>query len=87
MRDTSPVREGSTATAEPSEIAASAPAPQYTRSSTTSVRSTPRRGTAPPRPVTALAFNYSNLSHDIRTLFVLAPSMIVLLVLAYFVLH
>ncbi|HCF99926.1 MAG TPA: hypothetical protein DEV93_05220 [Chloroflexi bacterium] len=60
---------------------------QYSRSSTTSARPAQRRSTAPPRPTTALAFNYAYLSHDIRTLFILAPSMIVLLVAAYFVLH
>lgn len=71
------------------ETVATAPASVPQRSASTSPASRPvtRRSTAPPRPQPALTFNYTYLGHDIRLLGMLAPAMVILLVIAYFVLH
>ena len=42
---------------------------------------------APARPQPTLTFNYAYLGHDITSLAILAPAMVVLLIVAYFVLH
>jgi hypothetical protein len=71
------------------ETVATAPGAVPQRSAPTSAPSRPvtRRPTAPPRPQPALTFNYTYLGHDIRLLGVLAPAMVILLIVAYFVLH
>lgn len=45
-----------------------------------------RRGPAPRRPQLA-AVSYNYLRHDLRLLGILAPSMVIILVIAYFVFH
>jgi hypothetical protein len=56
------------------------------RTAATSSRPLPRRPVAP-RPAVSLAFNAGYMVRDFKILAVLAPSMVVLLILAYFVLH
>jgi hypothetical protein len=53
---------------------------------TTASRTVPRRPITPRAPTT-LTFNAGYMVRDFKILAVLAPSMVVLLVLAYFVLH
>lgn len=69
----------------PSETAQRAIAPPQGGPAARSVAATRRPTAARRTPV--LAINYDYLRRDIRMLSVLAPSMIVLLVIAFFVLH
>ncbi|HZU14954.1 MAG TPA: hypothetical protein VFB58_19120 [Chloroflexota bacterium] len=45
------------------------------------------RPSAPARRAPGLTINYAYLGHDLRTLAVLGPLMVVILVIAFFVLH
>jgi len=56
------------------------------RNGTTSAART-RRGPAAARRTPTLVVNYQYLRRDIRSLSILAPTMIVLLIIAFFVLH
>jgi len=60
--------------------------PAEDRSGTTSIPRT-RRGPAAARRTPTLVVNYQYLRRDIRSLSILAPTMIVLLIIAFFVLH
>jgi len=60
--------------------------PAEDRSAGTSAART-RRGPAASRRTPTLVVNYQYLRRDIRSLSILAPTMIVLLIIAFFVLH
>jgi len=60
--------------------------PAEDRSATTSVARA-RRGPAATRRTPTLVVNYQYLRRDIRSLSILAPTMIGLLIVAFFVLH
>ena len=72
--------------AEPRTGASPLARPAEDRSGTTSAVRT-RRGPAVARRTPTLVVNYQYLRRDIRSLTILAPTMIVLLILAFFVLH
>ncbi|HEX8916987.1 MAG TPA: hypothetical protein VF898_00650 [Chloroflexota bacterium] len=84
-----PTASSGIATASPeSEVngavaVAPAPAAQMPASPSVAVQ---RRGPAPRRPQLA-AVSYNYLRHDLRLLGILAPSMVIILVIAYFVFH
>jgi len=60
--------------------------PAEDRSASTSAARS-RRGPAAARRTPTLVVNYQYLRRDIRSLSILAPTMIVLLIIAFFVLH
>jgi hypothetical protein len=72
---------------EPPDLtAAVVPAPNP-RTAPASARSTAKSGSAPPARTPATSINYAYLRHDLQMLGALAPSMVVLLVLTFRILH
>lgn len=77
---------------EQEELLVGATQPRVGRTSTAPAPARPSPAVAARRPVAArrapvLTINYDYLRGDIRMLSILAPSMVVLLVIAFFVLH
>jgi hypothetical protein len=66
---------------------AATPAARVPSNGSTSALSSVRRPGAAGRRAPALSVNYDYLRHDITALMVLAPSMVVLVVVAFFVFH
>lgn len=80
---TQPVGSDDVAVA-PATVAPSAAVPASTRTSPRT-SSTPRPGAA--RRAPAITVNYAYLNHDLMTLGILSPAMVVLLIIAFLVFH